>query len=147
MLFYVPFRYRLSSFDLHLLITRLVSWNLSCNFNHCWAGTALYPSGAHEFTPVFSGVRVTWSLVLCVCFVDRCLSFWSFSFGHCVVFWPLCCLSLELRILITPLVSSNSSCESDLLSSILQIIKYLGWWNVGYIVDHYSFICLYIIRW
>jgi hypothetical protein len=28
--------------------------------------------------PVFSGVRVTWSLVLCVCFVDRCLSFCTF---------------------------------------------------------------------
>ena len=34
--------------------------------------------------PVFSGVRVTRSLVLYVCFVDRCLSFYSFSFGHCV---------------------------------------------------------------
>jgi hypothetical protein len=34
---------------------------------------------------VFSGVRVTRSLVLCVCFVDRCLSFCTFSFGHCVV--------------------------------------------------------------
>jgi hypothetical protein len=52
--------------------------------------------------PVFSGVRVTQSLVLCVCVVDRCLSFCPFSFGHCVVcllaivlsvFWPLCCLS------------------------------------------------------
>jgi hypothetical protein len=34
--------------------------------------------------PVFGGVRVTRSLVLCVCFVDRCLSFctdsdWSFG--------------------------------------------------------------------
>ena len=35
--------------------------------------------------PVFSGVCVTRSLVLCVCFVDRCLSFWPFSFGHCVI--------------------------------------------------------------
>ena len=35
--------------------------------------------------PVFSGVRVTRSLVLLVCFVDRCLSFCTFSFGHCVV--------------------------------------------------------------
>jgi hypothetical protein len=34
---------------------------------------------------VFSGVRVTRSLDLCVCFVDRCLSFCTFSFGHCVV--------------------------------------------------------------
>ena len=35
--------------------------------------------------PVFSGVRVTRSLVLYVCFVDRCLYFCTFSFGHCVV--------------------------------------------------------------
>ena len=35
--------------------------------------------------PVFSGVRVTRTLVLCVCFVDRCLAFCPFSFGHCVV--------------------------------------------------------------
>ena len=48
---------------------------------------------------VFSRVRVTQSLVLCVCFVDRCLSFFS---------WPLCCLFFDLRILMTPLVSSNS---------------------------------------
>jgi hypothetical protein len=33
---------------------------------------------------VLSGVRVTQSLVLCVCFVDRCLSFCPFAFGHCV---------------------------------------------------------------
>ena len=36
-------------------------------------------------SPVFSGVRVTRSLDLCVCFVDRCLSFCTFSFGHYVV--------------------------------------------------------------
>ena len=35
--------------------------------------------------PVFSGVCVTRSLVLCVCFVDRGVSFCPFSFGHCVV--------------------------------------------------------------
>jgi hypothetical protein len=51
--------------------------------------------------PVFSVVRVTRSLVLCVFFVDRCLYFF---------FWPVCCLFLfNIRILITPLVSSNSS--------------------------------------
>jgi hypothetical protein len=37
------------------------------------AGTA-YPSGVPELIPVFSGVRVARSLVLCACFVDRCLS-------------------------------------------------------------------------
>ena len=35
--------------------------------------------------PVFSGVRVTRSLVLYVCVVDRCLSFYTFSFDHYVV--------------------------------------------------------------
>ena len=47
----------------------------------------------------FSGVRVTRSLVLCVCFVDRCLSFF-FRPWFCLFFF-------ELRILITPLVSSD----------------------------------------
>jgi hypothetical protein len=82
---------------------------------------------------VFSGVRVTRSLVFCV---YRCSSFCPFSSGHCVVssssiygfwlplwylqtllvllsffFWSLCCLFFfDIRILITPLVSSNSSC-------------------------------------
>ena len=39
-------------------------------------------------------------IVLCVCFGDCSLSF---------SFWPLYCLSFALRILITPLVCSNSS--------------------------------------
>jgi hypothetical protein len=34
---------------------------------------------------VFSGVHVTRSLVLCVFFIDRCWSFCTFSFDHCVV--------------------------------------------------------------
>ena len=44
--------------------------------------------------PVFSGVRVTRSLVVCVYFVDHCLSFF---------FWPFCCLFFfDIRIRITP---------------------------------------------
>ena len=35
--------------------------------------------------PFFNGVRVTRSLVLYVCFIDRWLSFCTFSFGHRVV--------------------------------------------------------------
>ena len=38
-----------------------------------------------RFTQVFSGIPVTRSLVLYVGFVDRCLSFCTFYFGHCVV--------------------------------------------------------------
>ena len=35
--------------------------------------------------PVFSGVRVNRSLILYICFVDRCLSFSTFSFVHCAI--------------------------------------------------------------
>jgi hypothetical protein len=61
--------------------------------------------------PVFSGVRVMRSLVLYVCFVDRCLPFCTFSFGHCVVcsssiygFW------LPLWYLQTLLAKLNYQC-------------------------------------
>jgi hypothetical protein len=39
---------------------------------------------------VFSGVRVTRYVVLCVCFVDRCLYF---------LLWPLCCLYTDFYYL------------------------------------------------
>ena len=49
-----------------------------------------------EFTPSppgFRGVRATRSLVSCVCFVIVVCPFIFF-------FWPLCCLSFDLRIII-----------------------------------------------
>ena len=62
-------------------------------------------SGVHvKQTMGFSGVHVAPSLVFCVSFVVRCLSFYIFTFGHYVV-----CPFFDLQILITPLVSSNSS--------------------------------------
>jgi hypothetical protein len=56
-----------------------------------------------NFTLVFSGVRVAQSLVFCV---DRCLSYYAFSFGHYIV-----CHSLidNLRFLIAPFISLNFS--------------------------------------
>jgi hypothetical protein len=69
----------LSSFmTYHRFVTRLTR-QLPLVDRNClpFRGTWVHPG--------FSGVRVTRSLVLCVCFVDRCLSFCTFSFGHCVV--------------------------------------------------------------
>ena len=69
---------------------------IKSSFDKSWKITA-----NKKITKYLSGVRVTRSLVLCVCFVDHCLYFF---------FWPLCCLFFfDLRILITSLVSSNSS--------------------------------------
>jgi hypothetical protein len=59
--------------------------------------------------PVFSGVRVARSLVLCVCFVDRCLSFCIFSFGHCVVCHSIFWFWLPLWYLQTLLIIVGAS--------------------------------------
>jgi hypothetical protein len=48
------------------------------------AGPATLP-GHLSSPPVFCEVRVIPSLALYVCFVDRCLSFCTFSFGHSIV--------------------------------------------------------------
>jgi hypothetical protein len=69
-------------FDLRLLITPLVFSNFSPKIKP----QELLTLPEHlSSPPVFSGVRVTRSLVLDVCLVDRCLSFCTFSFGQCVV--------------------------------------------------------------
>ena len=66
----------------------------------------LFTLSEHLSSPQdFSGVRVTRSLVLYVCFVDRCLFFCTFCFGQCVVcsslkygFWlHLWCLQTLLQ--------------------------------------------------
>jgi hypothetical protein len=62
--------------------------------------------------PIFSEVCVTRSLVLCVCFVDRCLSF--------VLFLLTMVFFFNLRILITPLVSLNSSYVVVFLCSVSE---------------------------
>ena len=62
-------------------------------------------------TPGFSGVHVTRSLVLCVCFVDRRLSFCTFSFA--IVLSVL----LQYTDSDSPLISSNSSCSYFLQTS------------------------------
>ena len=63
----------------------------------------------HMSSPqVFSGFRVTESLVLCEMFCRSLLVFLS------VFFCPLCCLSFfDLQIQITPLISSDSSSTHD----------------------------------
>jgi hypothetical protein len=60
--------------------------------------------------PVFSGVHVTRSLVLYICFPDRCLSFCAFSFGHCVVCSSIYGFWLPLWLLQTLLVNYRKSC-------------------------------------
>ena len=55
-------------------------------------------SGTSEFTQGTSGVRIAWTLVVCVCFVDTFVV---------VILAIILSVHLDLRILITSLVSSN----------------------------------------
>ena len=67
-----------------------------------WIGTA-YPSGASEFTLSFQQGSC-FSMFSFMCMFCRSLVLLLYFF-----FWPLCCLSFDLRISITSLVSSNIS--------------------------------------
>jgi hypothetical protein len=74
--------------------------------------------------PSFSGVRVTRSSLLCVCFVDRCLSFCPFYFGYCVVCSSIYGFWLPLWYLQTLLITNRcvlESSESYLFMCILYV--------------------------
>ena len=113
----------------NLFLSSFMTYHWVCNKSNmtsatCGVGTA-YPSRAPEFSLVFSGVRVAWSLVFCVMFIDGCSSFFFWPL-YCLTsmasdlylrlltsiygFWPLFMASdLYLQLLITRLVSSNFS--------------------------------------
>ena len=88
---------------------------------------------------VFSGVRVIRSLVLGVCFVNRCLSFCPFSFGHCIVgpssfygFWlPLWFLQtfhlVHIRYFVGR-VSPYGTCAYSLCLYLVYIPRRLNYW-------------------
>jgi hypothetical protein len=102
---FVLFRWPLCClfFDIWIMITPLVSSSSSYKMLNTVVddiSQALFKLYSKMSISVISGVRITRSLVLCVCLVDRCLYFF---------FWSLCCLFFDIRILITSLVSSNSS--------------------------------------
>jgi hypothetical protein len=81
-------------------------------------------AGTPEFIPVFSGVRVARGLVFCVVFCMSLFVLWTFSFGHCVV----CPFSIYIFILITPLVSSNSSSQFTRIALFSKLVS--QWCNL-----------------
>jgi hypothetical protein len=76
-------------FDIQILITPLVS------FGHCVVCSLIYKF----WLPLWYLLAIVLSVLLR--YTDS-----DYSFG---IFWPLCCLFFDIQILITPLVSSNSS--------------------------------------
>ena len=70
------------------------------------------PSGAPQFTSLFSGVCVVRSLVFVLCFADHCSSPYPF-FVHCIDI-----LSFDLRLLIIPFGTIKLS----------QLLHYTVWY-------------------
>ena len=92
--------------------------------------------------PVFSGVRVTRSLVLCICFVDRCLSFCPSSIYG---FWlPLSYLQALLRLT----AYSKKRCiqcyydkTAPTLSRVIRLLLYLHFPSLVCLFD----ICVVVV--
>ena len=98
--------------------------------------------------PGFSGVRVTRSLALCVCFVDRCESLCSFSFDHCVVcpssIYGLWLPLWYLQTLLTSVARSSYTCICLIRDT--NCLSFASTWVhpnfCGVCVDHlFSFLC------
>jgi hypothetical protein len=111
--------------DQHSQNSRFKVWLYGITTSVTNGAETAYPSehmSSHDFTPVFSGIRVSWSLVLCVCFVDGCLSFYTFPFVHCVVCFPsICGFWLHLWYLQTLL---NESSVLQLFTMHVTISKF-----------------------
>ena len=98
------------SFDLRLLVTPLVS------FSHCVVCPSIYGF---------------WLLLLCLLVIVLSVLWFTasdYSFG---VFWPLCCLSFDLRLLITLLVS----CVQCVVSPVIYGFCWLLWCLVVSVVS------------
>ena len=77
----------------------------------CLAETATLPEHPSSFS-VFSPVRVYWI------FSFLCSVLYIIVFQFFLSLWPLCCLSFELRLLITPLVSPKFSYMLNVFSNL-----------------------------
>jgi hypothetical protein len=85
-------------------ITHVIHWLRWAKNSNAYSGGIAYPSGAPEFTPGFN-----WGSCYSI-FSFICMFCWSLFVLLYFLFWPLCFLFFfDIRILITPLVSSNSS--------------------------------------
>jgi hypothetical protein len=91
-----------------LVLSSFMTYHRVCNWINTTGATGgtgtADPSGAPEFTPCFEWGSC-YSIFSFMCMFCRSLFVFLYFF-----FWQLCCIfSFDIRILITPLVSPNSS--------------------------------------
>ena len=135
-----------------LLISSIPNMDSICQTVVCiylpWSPMITLPEHMRS-PPVFSGVRVTRSLGLYVCLVDRCLSFYTFSLDHCVVclsliyaFWlPLWCLQPLLKLCLLLLYLPST----DRLQQVEDYVRSCSW-ILNKVKNIYSFANWYLIE-
>ena len=101
------------------VLSSLMTYNQVCNQITTTGGTSgagtAYPTGELEFTPGFQWGSC-YSILSFICMFCRSLFVLLYF-----LFWPLCCLFfLDIRILITPLLYSNSSYNCAVFSQCAQ---------------------------
>jgi hypothetical protein len=93
----------------------LLRWSASHSVHVCSLEQKLPTLPEHlSSPPIFSGVRVTRCLVLCICFGDRCLSFCPCSFGHCECARPITASNCFCRFIVFYVVLRWSASHSFL---------------------------------
>ena len=108
-----------------------------------WINIATSEAGTiNPSTRVLVGFVLLWSLVLCVCFVDRCLSFCTFFFGHCAVCPSIYGFWLPLWYLQTLLLSQFLF----YFYSIFQLLRQYGiYFFILFSIAVYVFIIIKLI--
>ena len=101
------------AFKLRLLITPLASWNFSYPFSFGYC--VVWPSNYGFWLPLWrlQAFLVLFRSVIVLSSLQMTASdypFGVFKLFLSFFFWLLCCLAFKLRLLITPLASSNFSC-------------------------------------
>ena len=106
-----------------------------------WINIATSEAGTiNPSTRVLVGFVLLWSLVLCVCFVDRCLSFCTFFFGHRVVcpsiyeFWSsnFSCADLQIWKALNHISSTNQNsiymlCGNNIHCLVMFTVSLITW--------------------
>ena len=136
------------SFHLWLLITSLVSSNFSCpfSFGHC----VVCPSSIYGFWLPLWYLQTFLVLFLLAIVLSVLLPsmasdylFDIFKLFLSFLFWPLCCLSFHLWLLITSLISSNFSCPFYFGYCVVCPSSIYGFWLPLWYLQ--SFLVLFIL--
>ena len=92
--------------------------------------------------PIFNGVRVTRSLGLCICFVDRCLSFCTFSFGHFVLLrytdsdYPFGIFKLFIKLIVV--LFSAKEVQTIILTLFIELFDTKDKWILLFYETYYG---------